>query len=481
MNILNSILEEKTYSKIIYYVLLIFLIIMPFHAFLMMSLRHFLGLPSLINAWKDLLIFLIFILFLVKIFKEKKIFFKISFLDWAIVIFFIASFISVLVNKVSFIQALWGAKYDLEFLILFLVAKSASFSKLEIKKAFRIYFVVLFIVSVFGFLQIFVLPSNFLVNFGYSEIEARFGHGANRGGKIPAVWNDFGIPRAFSFFSSPNPFGYFLMIGIIFLILFLTFDVFEKKNVKKIYLYILLIPTLVSLAYSHSRSAWLGFLGILFVGFWLIFYFRGKIKEWNKYLIKYFLLSLISCLILFSSLFLKFNLLEKRTFQLVFLHGSYSTETKSLSGSTADHLKDYQNFDFSKTPILEKFFGVGMGKVNSAGAKFPPSYSVESWYLQILLESGLFGFASFLGVVGFFLFYLLKFLKREKDKFIFSVSLGIFLGMIGMSLASFFIPAWFDSSNTLVFWTLAGMIFSYLFKNLGIKDFDKKFLKGEGL
>lgn len=463
MRHLKNILEEKKYSKIIYYSLLVILAVLPLHAFLMMSLRHFLNAPFWLNAWKDILIFFLFLLFLAKILKEKKIPFKITILDKFIIGFFIASLISVLVNKVSFIQAVWGAKYDLEFLALFLIARSASFSKEAIKNSLKIFFISLFIVSFFGVFQIFFLPKDFLVNFGYSEIEARAGHSVDRQGKIPAIWNDFGIPRAFSFFSGPNNFGYFLTIGIIFLILLITFKLYEKRNLK--ILYLIFVSALIALAYSHSRSSWLGFAIALIVGFFII----NWVKSCDKIFLKRFgVLACFSFLIMFLFLSLNFNLFDKKDFQLVFLHGSYTKEGEMI-GSTVAHMEDYQKFDFWKENFSEQIFGIGMGKVNAAAVKFPQGRSVESWYLQILWETGIFGLMCFIGIIGSFLFLLLKFFTIKNDYFIFSISLSIFLGMTTMSVASFFIPAWFDSSNTLVFWTLSGLIFSYIFKSIPLK------------
>jgi len=455
-----KILEDKIYSKIIFWGASFLLLLMPLHPFLMMSLRHFLGLPQIIQAWKELLIFGLFCFFVAKQFKEKN-FSSWDIIDKAIFLYFFIAFFSVLINKITPLQAIFGAKYDLEFLLLFLIIKNTQFEKDAYEKILNFYFAIFALVILFGFLQTFFFPVNFLINFGYSPVDAFWGHSADRGGKIPAVWNDFGIPRTFSFISSPNSFGFFVAIGIFFLIFYLIFSKEKQKN-KKIFVIFLLILAAICLAYSFSRSAWLGFFIASIFGFGLIFYLSKIFHEKYNKIIFYFLLASSVFLIMFLSLFLKYNLFDKKNFQLIFLHGSYHRET-GISGSTKAHLESFKRFNFWEESFWGKIIGIGLGKVNAAATNFKNGYSVESWYFQVLGEMGILGFLTYLSIIFLIFYFLLHFLPEIDFKNITGILiLGVLTGFSVMTTASFFIPAWFDSSNTLPFWTLAGFAFSYL-------------------
>ncbi len=247
-------------------------------------------------------------------------------------------------------------------------------SKDQLKGILKIFIAVSIICAVFAFLQIYILPADFLVHFGYSEIPARRAQ-LDPTGKIPAIWNDFGLNRAFSFFSGPNNFGFYLTISILVLV---SLALYEKRQKLKLILMGLAIGEVFILAQTFSRSAWLGTAGALFI--LMILAFRKK-----EFRVSF--LIIIMGFVFIASIFTRVNLFDKNQLERVVLHGHIKESTGEISGSTKAHLKSYQS---AYQLILENFiFGVGMGKVNAAATRFSGGYSVESWYLQVVLEMGI--------------------------------------------------------------------------------------------
>lgn len=437
--------------------------LLPFHAFLVSSARHFLN-PSplasfLISAWKEIVIVVLFLKVFLNYLKDKKFPFTIYWIDKFIFVFFILAFVSIFIGKVSLAQAIWGAKYDLEFLALYLIIRSFLITQTQIKTLLKIFIAVLLISVTFGFFQIFILPADFLVSFGYSPIPAVTAK-LDPGDKIPAIWNDFGLNRAFSFFSGPNNFGFYLVVALIILV---SLALYQKNQKLKNLLMIASILVAFILAQTFSRSAWLG--GALALLILIILAFRKK--EF-----KVAFLTIMLGLVVIASIFSRVNLFERKWFEKIVLHGRI-TEAGEMTGSTSAHLKSYKS---AYRLILEYPLGIGMGRVNAAAVKFKNGYSVENWYLQIALEVGILGFLAFLGIIFFYLQNIFSNLREKiysSSNFYQGLVLGVFLSLLALSVTGLFIPVWFDSSMTLTFWILAGITMG-LKENINFQKLEDK-------
>ncbi len=104
-----------------FYGVLIYIALLPFHAFLVSSARHFLNLSNweffLVSTWKEIILIILFLRVFGNFLKTKKFPFRLYLVDKLIFVFFFLALLSVWVNKISPAQAIWGAKYDLEFFV----------------------------------------------------------------------------------------------------------------------------------------------------------------------------------------------------------------------------------------------------------------------------------------------------------------------------------------------------------------------------
>ena len=156
-------------KKIAVTLTLVLFALLPFNAIGTNYIRFELGFNFPVNAWKEVIVVLITILVAIDFFIQKR---KIHLdrLDWFIIVFFILGIFSALFQTKELGKILYGFKYDFEFLWLFLVLRHASFfGKKEIQACLKTIIASGSIVIIFGLLQTFILPKNFMTIFGYSE------------------------------------------------------------------------------------------------------------------------------------------------------------------------------------------------------------------------------------------------------------------------------------------------------------------------
>jgi putative inorganic carbon (HCO3(-)) transporter len=228
--------------------------------------------------------------------------------------------------------------------------------------------------------------------------------------------------RIFSSFGQPNFFGHYL-IFIIPLTVYFFF--FSKKIILKVTYAGIFFLQLFCLIFTYSRSAWLGFIFILFVTFcFLLFYFWKKIKF--KKIILIFLIVIIGLAGFFIS-----GINKKE----VDIDGiSFKERIKSIVslnyGSNKIRLIFWQASlkEFYSAPLKNKIFGYGLDTEQYVFAKhYEPDWAIyeksnmipdraHNLIFDTILQIGLFGLTVYF---LFFIYFFKKgilFLKQEKNK-----------------------------------------------------------------
>ena len=316
---------KKTNNAIFFYLLAILFALLPFHAFLVTFLNQLFfdsatSAPLFLRMWKEGLIFLLAILLGWQVLTRKI---KIAFnaLDYAVLAYFLLGILSAIFITQDLKIAVYGAKYDFVFLAFYLIVRQFPFTEKQIQQFLKIILISAGVAIIFGLLQKFILPDNFLTYFGYSLDHSHFS--PNKPLAYCQKVSGTATCRIQSFLSGPNQFGSYLLVVLpLFFIQIWQFQsplparrnfsvggkrgiqgVFKKAKsilsfpflsfsriageslspqnssslilTQNISLFLLGILTLI---FTYSRASWLGFAGMCFVG--VILLIKNKKRCW---------------------------------------------------------------------------------------------------------------------------------------------------------------------------------------------------------
>jgi O-antigen ligase len=460
---------QKILEKTLFILLVVFFTLLPFHAFGITTINNFFltpesPAPTWLKMWKEILFILItfFSLFFSLFFFWEKPFsikaFLKSFdkLDKVVILFiFLALFISI-IQKISTSNLIFGIKYTLFPLILFLIFRripeKISQKVLDFFQKYIIAFASFFIAIGFILFGISQFSSEFFVFLGYSA-ENSF-HSLFKPLAYCQQISDTDICRAQSVMSGPNQLGAYLVFFISLLAGVILQKFFQKKSILQsnsqiIFLSILLFSGVFLTFLSFSRGAWLGlfFSGVFFLIFTPLF------TKWTKIKIFSGILSSTLALIIAAFIFLP----------------EISHKIVNRAASSSEHI----NLSKQGLEILtQNPFGKGLGSAGAASkyeseeGKLAVGFVPENWYLQIGIETGFIGI--FLWVLILFLVMqklvqknVGAFIKRpeknpENNNFPLSLASAIF----GISIISFFLHSWESSAVAYSVWGMAGILLS---------------------
>jgi len=396
---------------------------MPFHAFLTTWLGDTFGHRSAFQAWKDVLIILLLLFTAIGIFSKTQLrnFLLKDRLNQLIIAYALVHFITILAFKPEPVAANFALKTNLGFLALLIAAQAVSWLYQPTKVARTLSTIILVsggVVAVFGTLQALVLPPDWLKSFGYGP-----------GTILPflPISGSSEFTRILATLGGPNQLGQYLIIPI-------TVASWLAVSQRKYWLLILLVPMLISLFFSFSRSAWLGVAASMAV---LLLAQIG----WKKFAITILSLAIIGTGLVFSLA----KSTNNQTFNLLVHHGSNEQSTSNVERSTA--------IQTAVTEIRQHPFGIGPGRAGPASFQLrrTTGFITENYYLQLALEIGLIGLGLFLVIL---VLVGLKLWAGPK------LGLGVPLAasLVGISVVNLFLHGWADSTSALVWWGTVGLI-----------------------
>ncbi len=438
-------------SKYLYGLVIIVVALVPFHGFLTTWAGSFFGGLLLWRAWKELLVLVCLVLAVILLVRDRAlrewIFTKNRPLVVLVVIFVIWQFVAALLGGQNTSATVLGLVIQLRLLVIFALAAIAAYyihtSQIRFNKLILI---PAGAVVVFGLLQMFVLPYDFLQHFGYEKNVS-----------IPPFFTideQLDQIRIASTLRGPNPLGVYLILPITLLISQLTFFIKKtrRQEVNSIRGRILascflLLASFVVLYGSHSRGAWLGLAAALGVWFVLILPKKATV------------IVIAGCagLLLAASLGV-YQFSHTDFVQDVVLHDN--PEEGGAVSSNQGHLDSLRaGFDnIAERPIL----GCGAGCAGPAsvhgggGARLS-----ENYFIQTAEESGIVGL---LLLTSIFIYVAQLLYQKKNDPF----ARVLLASFIGISVASLTAHAWADDTIAYIWWAIAGL---YLYnKNVGTSN-----------
>ncbi len=416
-----------------FWLIIIVLAVLPFHAFLVTSIK----IPSL---WKELIIFVVFI---TSLFNIKRI----DSLDICILVFFLIGLIHIFFTGRSAIEILYGIKYDYYFLFTFLVIKHIDFSEIQKKIALKTVIGASAISLSISLLIYLFLPENFLVHFGYFSIASNY-NGQNA---IPFCHyiSDTIHCRFQGFFAGPNQLANYLVVIIpIYFYQSIKTEaitiweriknfVLNKKDllinslwVNRLYIFLFFI-SLTALYLTYSRSAYIS----LFIQFVVFLGFISKNRLHYRYFLSLISLTVISVCFLLPIANPKFT----------------DTYIIRKASSVMHYRKGVEGVNL----ILRHPLGLGLGRAGPASGRIADNYNgliPENWYIQILLELGLVGGLLFI----YILFRILKYFSKHNNDYI---KISLFCSLAGVCISSLFLHSFEDSGVSLTLFILLGIFY----------------------
>jgi O-antigen ligase len=315
----------------------------------------------------------------------------------------------------------YGVVVDSRFLLFFIVTWVAALASNFLRKHWVP--IVLWpaaIVTLFGLLQAFILPQDFLKHFGYGQ------------STIPAyqtINSNQSYVRIQSTLRGVNPYGaYLVLITSVMTALILKL----RRNYKMV---ALLIASLVTLIYTFSRSAWIGtFVALAFVVVLALYKTR---------LFKAVVLGGLILLIIAAALVVTDH--STRLQNII-----YHTQSNSAVKTTSDqgHLSGLES---GLKDIYHQSLGGGVGTAGPASTYNPKRIRIaENYYIQIGQETGVLGLGLFLAIN----ISVACRLWRRRDS---SLALGLFASFLGLVVVNMLSHAWEDPTLSYLWWGLAGI------------------------
>ncbi|ARU60504.1 hypothetical protein CBW65_05005 [Tumebacillus avium] len=421
---------------ITYYLLLI----LSFFSIINYMLRELFGdiplIGSLIPAWKEGLIFLLYLMFYLKSKAEGRIDWKGSRLHWLILFTFIATLLSAASNWIIKPYVLdisptyhWvqvtatlpividGLRTLLEATLYFLVLNALIDDEDTIKDMIHGMIVAATLVAAFGIFQKLAgweTPPSWT----YSEVE--------KGIKI----------RVFSSIGNPNALGGFM---VLITPIAIALTLWAKNWGQRILYGGASLIMLYCLILTYSRGAWLGFLAGMVI---------YTIITRNKWL------ALAGIAVLAAAAIFADTVVARLT--LAFTPEYWQ---KASEGGRVEFWARALKI-FSEYPV----FGTGIGTVGDSVATrhgVPGATWIDNQYFKLLAETGIIGTLTYVAMVFTPVINGMKnvFFNKQRDTFLFALNAGIVAALCGM-LVENFTAAIFEDLNVIThFWTLIALLY----------------------
>lgn len=360
--------------------------ILPFHVFVTVFLQYKLGFPSMISAYKEILVLILFCTVGLH-FYQKREWPKFDTID-----FFAFGYMGILLlvsifNRIPLAGFMYGGRMDFLFVIVFLIYKHGkALLSQKVSYYLRVFLISSTWMLILSILVRFVFKEGILLHFGFSPNISDW----QFGGSVPIY---HGIPganirRFQGILDGPNAMAYFLIVYVGLLVHYFRT---KKDWLFLVGCWVMILFGLLFLTYT--RSALLGAFGG--IGLTLLVYGKTIVKKYPQALA----ISVILAIMVSGLFYLKYQ--------------STMTDIIERDGSSKGH---FERLMEGLNRFKEHPFGEGLATSGPAYRyvlhpermnltvkqldAMETHYIPESWYVQQLVEGGLIGFVLFMGLMA---------------------------------------------------------------------------------
>lgn len=395
------------------WLLALLIILLPYHTMGTYILKD--NLPF-IKFWKECIIGILFILFLVNIiqdYKKDKHIYRPNIFEIIVLAFILVEIFYICISHNIYQAAYIGRIYFMP-LLLIPVVRCMEMTKGYLNKLLKLVMANTVLLSLWGLIQCQFLGDRFLMKLGYATTK-KWGPLRLNDEFYLAKLGDF--QRLVSTFAAPNTCGLYLAIVLI-VILFL----YKKLKINKGFAYVTIGITAVSLIVTFSRTSWIAVcIGLLVYSFSMI--------KWTKYkLLKVMKIASIILLVvvLLDGIFLSFNITMAIVHLLV---STINGNDSSMNGHINSYIISIKN-------IFMHPLGMGMGENGPRALVFMKKPNLtESAYFLMAYEVGIIGSILYFGSYIKVLFDNLREFKQKRNKgrlFISAVILVVLTGFLAL-------------------------------------------------
>ena len=392
-------------EKIKYILLITLIVMLPYHYMLVSVLAQNI---SWLKYWKEVLIFLLFLLDMI----QRKGKYKINKLNIVCMLLAVILIVYTIIsdNKISAISI--SRIYFLPLLLIPVVSNLKITSK-KIKTIFKIFIINTIILSIWGIFQSVFLGDQFLIKIGYESYYNKY---INKQ-RLQTAFYISGIldfQRLTSTFVSPNTCAIYLVIAFT-LLLYLS----KEMQLSKSIYYVGLSCIGIAILLTFSRSAWI----ILSIA--LIIYLIKILRESKRSLL--YIISIILITILFVLIIDRFFLNSYMTnIGMHLIKNTFSFKDTSIIG----HLDSLKK---STELFLNNIWGLGLGNNGPKAISRIGEEQVnltESSYFLIAFDLGIIGLITYYSIYILIIIDNIKKVKLYKIKNLAIISIITFMYLV---------------------------------------------------
>ena len=230
------------------WLLSVLLLLLPYHT----MFTYVIGdtVPG-IRFWKEGIIGILFILFLIKIFqdyRQTKCLYKPNVFERILIVYIIIEFIYIGISNNVYQAAYIGRIYFMP-LLLVPVVRCMEFSESNFRRLLKLIMANTAVLSLWGLIQCQFLGDGFLMKLGYPTTTKWGPLRLNDEFYIARLGN---FQRLVSTFAAPNTCGLYLAI-----VLLVTLFMYKKLNINRVFVSVCVAFTAAALLVTFSRTAWI--------------------------------------------------------------------------------------------------------------------------------------------------------------------------------------------------------------------------------
>ena len=407
-----------------------FIVELPVHGFLSTYLGTFVSNPEILKGIKDIpnyLLFLIYSIFLLLNFKQIKSLLKDKVI--LLMMLYLAFVVLISVTRQYYtggLATLIGFLFDTRYVVIafnaYILFRFGDFDRQWFLYVFtRVLLIEAAILVILGFLQVYVLPRDFLTQFGYVKYETIAPYIEYKEGN--------GILRAYATTRGPNEYGAFMVFA------FAISMAVKRRPIRRFLMAFLLLGILL----SGSRAALIA--SIISFCTYLAYKYGSKVLFKRKVIFGAFVTILLIITILFASY-------KIPAIRLTIFH-SDSSSSSLVEGSTEKHVfLAMEGIEYATSNLL----GCGVGCAGPASRFSSEALISESYVVQIAQELGLIGLIIWVAMQVTLIAELIK--NRSKGEYYFSIISSFY----GITFIALVLHIWTDELVALTWWMFAGCL-----------------------